>query len=111
MFVINTGNPIDDFATMEDVCKNYEGYSITGPMLAGNVASTYIKSYQTYFEIFKEEMRDAAMFEKATNEVIWELEHVIMTTKNKMIEKMLEPSLEVIKKILADFLKSVKEKV
>jgi hypothetical protein len=105
MFVINTGNPIEEFTTIEDVCKNYESYNITGPMLAGNVASSYIKAYQNYFGMFGEEIQDPVMFEKATEEVIWELEHVVLTTKNKMVEKMLEPSLEVIKKILSDFLK------
>ena len=105
MFVINTGNPIDDFSNLEDICKYYEGFNITGPMLAGNVASSYIKAYQNYFGMFGEEIQDPVMFEKATEEVIWELEHVVLTTKNKMVEKMLEPSLEVIKKILSDFLK------
>lgn len=105
MYVINTGNPIDDFQDLDDVCKFYDGNRITGAMLAGRVANTYVKSYQSYFNLFGDEINDPIMFKKATEEVIWELEHVVLTTKNKMISSMLEPSLETIKEILRKFLK------
>ena len=103
MFVINTGNPIDDFSNLEDVCKYYEGFNITGSMLAGNVANTYVKSYETYFAMYEDDAKDPIIIEKAMQEVIWELEHVAKTTNSFNVQKMLEPSIEVMKKILVAF--------
>ena len=103
MFVINTGNPIDDYTKLEDVCEMYEASRITGTMLAGNVANTYIGSYQKFFSMFGEEVKDPDMFHKATEELIWELESEIETTSRTFVSEMLKPSLEIIKKILKDF--------
>ena len=103
MFVINTGNPIDDYTKLEDVCEMYEASRITGTMLAANVASTYIGSYQKFFSMFGDDLKDPDMFHKATEELIWELESEIETTSRTFVSKMLKPSLEVIKKILKDF--------
>lgn len=106
-FVINTGNPITEFDSLEDVCEMYEASRITGNMLAGNVANTYIGSYQKFFDMFGDDLKDPEMFHKATEEVIWELENNIETTNRKFVAAMLKPSLEVIKKILSDFTKTV----
>ena len=103
MFVINTGNPIDNFSNLEDICKYYEGFNITGSMLAGNVANTYVKSYETYFAMYEDDAEDPIIIEKAMQEVIWELEHVVKTTNSFNVQKMLEPSIEVMKKILVEF--------
>ena len=48
------------------------------------------------------------MFQKATEEVIWELEHTIGTTKRPLVKAMLEPSYEVIKQILKNFNEKIK---
>lgn len=103
MFVINTGNSTEEFNDIEDICEMYEASRITGKMLAGNVVSTYTESYAKFFEMFKQELANPDMFHKATEEVIWELEHTIQTTKRPLVKAMLEPSCEVIKQILRNF--------
>lgn len=103
LFVMNTGNDISEFKTIEDLCDYYESFNLTGVMLAGNVANTYNTSYLTFFKEFGEDLKDSAMYEKALDELILELEHTIRTTKRKTTEKLLEPSLEVLKKILERF--------
>lgn len=106
MFVINTGNDISEFETVEDILSYYTDMSINGGMLAGNVAKTYIASYQKYYFLYGEELADGIMFEKATKEVIWELEHVAAHAKTRDVEKMLRPSIEVLENILKKFIEA-----
>lgn len=106
MFVINTGNPIQEFGTMEDLIKYYEVYKLKPSMLASNVISTYNKSYRTYYSLYESELDDAVMFDKALSEVILELEHEAMTCKYN-IDYMLEPCIEILKKLLKDYRKEI----
>ena len=103
MFVINTGNSIENFKDLEEICEFYEASRVTGSMLAGRVAATYVDSYQKFFSIHGDEIKDPNMFHKATEELIWELESEIETTHKTFVSEILKPCLEVIKKILKDF--------
>ena len=107
MFVINTGNPIADFGTMRELVEYYESYKLKPSMLASNVISTYNKSYKTYYSLYESELNDPIMYEKALSEVILELEHEALTSR-KNIDFMLEPCIEVLKKLLKDFKKEIK---
>lgn len=108
LFVINTGNATDEYEDLEELCKFYEGNRVTGSMLAGRVANTLTSSYSKYFETFGEERKDPVLYRKALEEVIYNLECEVLTTRNKMVEKMLEPSLEVVKNILKKFNEVIK---
>ena len=107
MFVINTGNPIADFGTMGELVEYYESYKLKPSMLASNVISTYNKSYKTYYSLYESELNDPVMYEKALSEVILKLEHEALTSR-KNIDFMLEPCIEVLKKLLKDFKKEIK---
>lgn len=106
MFVINTGNDISDYSTIEDILSYYNDMSINGNMLAGNVAKTYISSYQKYYFLYSDELNDPVMFEKATSELIWELDHVANQSKSDDVAKMLQPSIDVIQNILDKFIQA-----
>ena len=106
IFVINTGNPIQEFGTMGDLIKYYEVYKLKPSMLASNVISTYNKSYRTYYSLYESELDDAVMYDKALSEVILELEHEAMTCKYN-IDYMLEPCIEVLKKLLKNYRKEI----
>lgn len=106
VFVINTGNSIVDFGTLKDLVKYYETYDLKPNMLANNVISTYNKSYKTFYSLYEDEIKDPVMYEKALSEVIIELEHEVLTSKYDL-ETMIKPSIEVLKKLNKDFIKSV----
>lgn len=103
MFVINAGNSIEEFKTVEDICDYYASFHLTGKMLAGKVADTFVTSYTTFFYQFKEEFEDHTLLEKALDEVIMELDHIIRTTEHKLVENMLKPSVEILEKIKENF--------
>lgn len=106
IFVVNTGNPIQEFGTMEELIKYYESYKLKPSMLANNVISTYNKSYRTYYSLYESELDDPVMYDKALSEVILELEHEALTCKYN-IDYMLEPCIEVLKKLLKDYRKEI----
>ena len=103
MFVINAGNPIEEFKTVEDICDYYASFNVTGKMAAGKVAETFLNSYTSYFGQYKEEIADPELISKAFEEVILELEHIIRTTNKKLVENMLQPCLDIIEKIKENF--------
>lgn len=103
MFVINAGNPTAEFKTLEDVCDYYASFNVTGKMIAGKVADTFTKSYETFFSQYKDEIEDPALLEKAIEELILEIEHTARTTKYITIEKMLTPSIEILERIKENF--------
>lgn len=93
LFVINTGNPLENDLDLEDVCEMYEASRVTGRMLATNVIKTVVSSYQRFFAGYTEDLSNPILFSKALDEVIFELEHVIETTKKPLVKAMLRPSL------------------
>ena len=103
MFVINAGAPIEEFKTVEDICDYYASFNVTGKMVAGKVADTFVDSYTTFFSQFQDEFKNDTLLEKALDEVIMELDHVVRTTRYKLVENMLKPSIEILEKIKENF--------
>lgn len=98
MFIVNGGNPIDEFADLDDICTNYEQYFITGDALAVKVLEIYHASYDKWFD--KREDKDKPeVFISILEEVITEIEAEIATSVDKDVIEMLEPVCDALKKL------------
>ena len=102
MFVLNTGNPIEEFYSITDIVKNYKGYNLSGRALAKGILDKYVPVYEKFFDELPDK-DDPKMFMHITEQVIENLEDERDSSTLKYMEEMLNPSIEGLKSMLKSF--------
>lgn len=102
MFVLNTGNPIEEFHSITDIVKNYKGYNLSGRALAKGILDKYATVYEKFFDELPDR-DDPKMFMHITEQVIENLEDERDSSTLKYMEEMLNPSIEGLKSMLKSF--------
>jgi len=104
MFVLNTGNSIKDYESVEQIVEFYMGYKLSPSALTKGILDKYHILYDNFFD--KDPEKDKPVtFIVTTELLIDEYEHVVGTTKSTNTVTMLKPVIEGLKSMLDKFVK------
>jgi hypothetical protein len=104
MFVLNTGNSLEEFTDIEDILEYYKKYHISANALCKGVLDKYPDLYEKYYKSDKDKGKPAH-FVLVTELLIGEYEIEGRVSCNSDIAMMLAPLIEGLKSMLDKFKK------
>lgn len=104
MYILNTGNDIEDYRDIEDLIEMYTEFGVNDRALASSILQKYPELFARFF-VESSDRNSATKFIEVTSELIENYKMEIEITKNSKVPVMLRPVIDSLENMLKHFLK------